>query len=147
MTADHRALVERYVEALNRHDYLDELVTEDVVIEYPQSGEVIRGRDNLRGLIEHSPGGPTGADAATARGRGVDEVKVVAPLYTLVRVEGGGRTGSFEVRVHYPDGSSWWWVQIYELRAGRIAHSTHYFAQDFDAPTWRRPWVEVEQRR
>jgi hypothetical protein len=31
---------------------------------------------------------------------------------------------------------------MYELRDGRIAHSTEYFAQDFDAPAWRVPWVE-----
>jgi hypothetical protein len=31
---------------------------------------------------------------------------------------------------------------MYELRDGRIARSTEYFAQDFEAPEWRRQWVE-----
>ena len=66
----------------------------------------------------------------------------MAPLFTLVRVQGGGNTGSSAVRVRYPDGSSWWWVHLYELREGRIARTTDFFAQDFDAPEWRRPWVE-----
>ena len=54
MTIDHRELFERYVSALNRRDaeHLGQLFTEDVVIEYPQSGEVIRGQHNLRALIE-----------------------------------------------------------------------------------------------
>jgi hypothetical protein len=31
---------------------------------------------------------------------------------------------------------------MYELRDGRIARSTEYFAQDFDAPEWRAQLVE-----
>ena len=42
----------------------------------------------------------------------------MAPLFTLVRVQGGGNTGSSAVRVRYPDGSSWWWVHLYELWRG-----------------------------
>ena len=59
MTTDHRALFERLVPALNRRDpeHLDEFFTEDVVIEYPQSGEVIRGLQNLREMYAHYPVG------------------------------------------------------------------------------------------
>lgn len=144
MTIDHRALLEGFVAALNRRDseHLDQLVTDDVVIEYPQSGELIRGRHNLRALMENNPAGPPGPDSTTARAHGVDELRIVAPLYTLVRVEGGGHTGSSAVRVRYPDGSTWWWVRMYELRDGRIARSTDFFAQEFEAAEWRRPWVE-----
>jgi ketosteroid isomerase-like protein len=143
VTIDHRALFERLVPALNRRDpeHLDEFFTEDVVIEYPQSGEVIRGLQNMREMIAHYPVGPH-VDPTTVRAHGVDEMRVVAPLFTLVRVQGGGNTGSAAVRIRYPDGSSWWWVRMYELRDGRIARSTEYFAQDFDAPEWRGPWVE-----
>jgi hypothetical protein len=144
MTIDHRALFERLVAGINRREveHLGEVFTDDVVIEYPQSGEVIRGLHNMRELIAHSPAGPPGADPATARAHGVDELRIVAPLFTLVRVLGGGNTGSAAVRIRYPDGSTWWWVRMYELRDGRIARSTEYFAQDFDAPAWRAPWVE-----
>ena len=143
MTIDHRALIERLVAGINRRDveHLDEVFTEDVVVEYPQSGEVIRGLQNMRELIAHYPVGPT-LDPSTVRAHGVDEMRVVAPLFTLVRVQGAGNTGSAAVRTRYPDGSSWWWVRVYELREGRIARSTEYFAQDFDAPEWRGPWVE-----
>jgi hypothetical protein len=144
MTVDHRALFERYVSALNRRDseHLDGLFTEDVVIEYPQSGEVIRGLHNLRALIEHNPAGPPGADPSTARAQGIDELRIVAPMFTVVRVQGGGLTGSSAVRVLYPDGSTWWMIHMYELREGRIARSSNFFAQEFDAPEWRRQWVE-----
>ena len=144
MTIDHRDLFERLVAGVNRRDFehLDEAFTEDVVIEYPQSGEVIRSLQNMRELIAHSPAGPPDADPTTARAQGIDEMRVVAPLFTLVRVQGGGNTGSAAVRISYPDGSTWWWVRMYELRDGRIARSTEYFAQDFEAPEWRRQWVE-----
>ena len=143
MTTDHRALLERFVAEANRRnpEHLDEIFTEDVVIEYPQSGEVIRGLNNVRELIAHYPVGPV-LDSATVRAHPVDEFRIVAPLFTLVRVQGGGNTGSAAVRTRYPDGSTWWWVRLYELRDGRIARSTDYFAQEFDAPEWRRQWVE-----
>jgi hypothetical protein len=143
VTIDHRALFERLVADVNRRDveHLDEVFTEDVVTEWPQSGEVIRGLHNLRELIAGYPAGAL-ADPATAHAHGVDELRIVAPLFTLVRVQGGGNSGSAAVRVLYPDGSTWWWVRMYELRDGRIARSTEYFAQDFEAPEWRRQWVE-----
>jgi ketosteroid isomerase-like protein len=143
VTIDHRALIEHLVSGINRRDvdHLDEVFTEDVVIEYPQSGEVIRGLQNMREIIVHYPAGPD-LDPTTVRAHGVDEIRVVAPLFTLVRVQGGGNTGSASVRIRYPDGSSWWWVRMYELRDGRIARSTEYFAQEFDAPEGRRQWVE-----
>lgn len=144
MTIDHRALIERLVASLNRRDseHLDELFTEDVVIEYPQSGEVIRGRHNLRALIEHNPAGSPRADPPTAHALGADELRIVAPMFTVVRVQGGGPTGSSVVRVRYPDGSTWWMLHLYELRDGRIARSMDFFAQEFDAPDWRGSWVE-----
>jgi ketosteroid isomerase-like protein len=143
VTIDHRALIDRLVTNINQRDvqHLDEIFTEDVVIEWPQSGEVIRGLHNLRELIANYPSDPL-LDPTTTRAHGVDEMRVVAPLFTLVRVQGGGNIGSAAVRARYPDGATWWWVRMYELRDGRIARSTEYFAQDFDAPEWRAPLVE-----
>ena len=108
MTVDHRALYERYVAALNWHDseHLGELFTEMSLLTI-QSGEVIRGQHNLRALIEHNPIGSPGADLSTARTPGVDELRVVAPMFTVVRVQGGGNVGTSAVRVRYPDGSTW----------------------------------------
>jgi hypothetical protein len=33
-------------------------------------------------------------------------------------------------------------VSIMELRDGKVARETHYFAEPFDAPEWRAQWVE-----
>jgi SnoaL-like protein len=77
MTVDHQVLAERYAAALMAGGDLaviDELFTEDYVDEYPQSGEIIRGRHNLKALMAHRPGrlSDSGADLATIRARATD---------------------------------------------------------------------------
>jgi hypothetical protein len=146
MPVDHQALSERYAAALASGDLgiIDEVFTEDFVDEYPQSGEVIRGRRNLKAMMEARPGRPGehGPDLASVRARAGDELRVVAPLFTVVRVQGRGDAGTTTLRARYPDGSWWWIVVVYELRDGRIARSTSFFAPTFEAPGWRAPYVE-----
>ena len=146
MPVDHQALSERYAVALARGDLsvIEEVFTEDFIDEYPQSGEIIRGRNSLRAMMEHRPGltSDTGPDLSTVRARAGDEHKVLAPLFTVVRVQGRGDAGTTTLRARYPDGSWWWIVVVYELRDGRIARSTSFFAPQFEAPAWRAPFVE-----
>ena len=77
MPVDHQALSERYATALASGDLeiINEVFTEDFVDEYPQSGEIIRGRRNLRAMMEHRPGltADTGPDLSTVRARASDE--------------------------------------------------------------------------
>jgi ketosteroid isomerase-like protein len=151
MPVDHQALAERYAASLMKGGDLaviDELFTEDYVDEYPQSGEVIRGRHALKALMSQRPGDLSEAavDVATIRARGADELKVVAPMFTVVRVQGRGDAGTTTLRTRYPDGSEWWLVIIYELRDGRIAKSTTFFAQEFEPAPWRAPFVELRPR-
>jgi len=56
-----RAKAGQLVEALNSRDldWLDTLYHDDVVIHWPQSGEVIRGKHNIRKLREAYPTPPT----------------------------------------------------------------------------------------
>ena len=107
MLVDHQALSERYAAALASGDLeiIDEIFTEDFVDEYPQSGEIIRGRANLRGIMEHRPGLPSerGPDLSTVRSRASDEHRVLAPLFTVVRVQGRGDAGTTTLRARYPD--------------------------------------------
>jgi hypothetical protein len=35
-------------------------------------------------------------------------------------------------------------VNLYELRDGRMARSTTFFAPAFEAPEWRKPFVELK---
>jgi hypothetical protein len=56
---ENRNTLERFFQAFARHDLeaIDDLVHEDYVEEYPQSGERIRGKQTARTVNENYPGG------------------------------------------------------------------------------------------
>jgi hypothetical protein len=47
-----------------------------------------------------------------------------------------------QVDLRYADGSVYQAVCIMELRDGKVAKETDYFAEPFAAPQWRAQWVE-----
>ena len=46
------------------------------------------------------------------------------------------------VRSAYPDGSTWCMVTLLELHDGLVHREIEYFAEPFEAPAWRAPFVE-----
>jgi hypothetical protein len=66
----------------------------------------------------------------------------MTPLFTLQRVIGNGDQWWADGVITYPDGSTWCLAILLELRDGRIHRETDYFAEPFEAPEWRKPWVE-----
>ena len=141
-----RGRVEAFLRALSEQDFerIRALVHDDYVEEYPQSGERIRGVDNLIEIIRNYPGGirPGDIDVAGARILGEEEAWVVGPGFTVVRVSGTGDQFTGVTRIRYPDGSTWHVVAVLEFRGDRIARNTEYFAPVFEAPAWRAAWVE-----
>jgi hypothetical protein len=97
-------------------------VHEDFVQEWPQSGERIVGRDNAIAINRHFPGG--------------------LPRMKFRRTVAAGPLAVLQVELTYADGSRYLGVSIIELRDGKIARETDYFAQPFPAPQWRAQWVE-----
>ena len=100
---------------------------DDVVCEYPQSGERILGRANLQALRTHHPGKPSG--------------------FHVRRITGSGEIWVTEYTINYPGvaactGRSAFTVSIMEFRNGKVAHETQYFADPFEAPPERRQWVQ-----
>ena len=94
---------------------------EDYVMEMPQSGERIRGRDRMLAMQEAYPTPPT---------------------ITLRRVVGSGPVWIVEGVNDYA-GDVWHVVVILELDSeGRIMRDTRYYAKRFDPPAWRSSWVE-----
>ncbi|HEX8972912.1 nuclear transport factor 2 family protein [Oryzihumus sp.] len=99
-----------------------ELRRPDFVMEMPQSGERIRGREGLRRMQESFPGG--------------------GPEFTLRRVVGSGRVWVAEADGRYGE-EHWQVVVVLELDAdGRIARETRYYPQPFEAPDWRAAFTE-----
>jgi hypothetical protein len=146
MPIDHKEIFGRVTKALNDRNYDDweTLVTEDYTEEYPQSGEIIRGPRNVRDAMENYPGGlpRDGLDQSTARVAATNARWVKTPTFTFVRVEGTGNVGTAALKARYLDGSLWWVVIMYELRGDKIAKSTAFFAPFFEAPEWRKPYVD-----
>ena len=105
---------------------IPEMASEDMIQEWPQSGERIRGRDNIIAVNEHYEGA-TGS----------------APKMTLRRIVRPGQAWVAEGTIDYGDGTPVSLVAILETDAdGKITRETDYFANPFEAPEWRRQWVE-----
>jgi len=65
----NRHAVERFSRAMSEDDFdtQDALVHDDYILDYPQSGERIRGRANLRALIEQYPAESRDGNEAVVR--------------------------------------------------------------------------------
>jgi hypothetical protein len=149
VSVDHRALIERLADVMNRNEW-DSLATvfaRDAVLEFPQSGEVFRGVGNIRGQYENYPGGLAEGRIAVADLVPSEPAYALTPTYTLVTVEGSGNRGTAVFRSRYPDDSRWWTITLYEADGDRIARSQVFFALEFEAPEWREPFREALEPR
>lgn len=117
-----RLALERHWSASDASDFEieHEIYHDDAVLEYPQSGERIRGRTNIQ------------------------QSRVLQPnkkRFTVRRVLGGGDLWVTEFVLAY-DGIPSYAVSIMEFRDGRVAHETQYFADRFDPAPSRAHLVE-----
>ena len=141
--SEDRRIIGGFARVLTTHDWdrLGDFVHDDIVTEYPQSGERFVGLANLRGQFENYPDLGPGTSELNEIISGT--AYALTPSYTVIAVDGTGGRGTAVVRVQYPDGSLWWALNLYELRDGRIARSRSFFAPDFEAPDWRAPYREA----
>jgi hypothetical protein len=103
-----------------------EMSAEDIVQEWPQSGERIRGRDNIREVNDNY---------AAATG--------TTPKLSLRRILEPGEAWVIETVIDYGDGTPVSSISILETSAdGKVIRETDYFASPFTAPEWRKKWVE-----
>jgi hypothetical protein len=118
-----RAALERHWAASAEGDQEaeHEIYHDDVIVDYPQSGERIRGRKNIQALRSHHPEKPSG--------------------FVIRRIVGEGRLWVTEYVISY-EGRLFHTVSIMQFDSGKVAHETQYFAEPFEAPAWRAKWVE-----
>jgi ketosteroid isomerase-like protein len=118
-----RDILDRYWEATMAHDLekVHEFYHDDVVIEFPQSGERISGKHNIYELRKHYP---------------------TKTSFKILNVRGEGHLWVTELTVTYNDGHLVNGVAIMEFRNDKVAHETLYFADPFEPPKWRSQWVE-----
>jgi hypothetical protein len=121
---------EKIREALDKHwqasaaedaDAEHDIYADDAICDYPQSGERILGRKNLQALRSNHPGKPSG--------------------FNVRRMVGSGDLWVTEYTINYQDKAAFT-VSIMEFRGGKVIHETQYFADPFEAPAWRKQWVQ-----
>ncbi len=125
---ENRHTLERLVQAFGRHDLeaMDDLMHDDYVEEYPQSGERIRGKQTARTVNEKTvnenyPGGPP---------------NMIDSSYKI-----SGDLGVLEMVFEY-EGNRMHTCEIVEFEDGKIKRARAYFGEPFEAPEWRAQWVE-----
>jgi ketosteroid isomerase-like protein len=127
----NEALVERMRALYQRGDFEAieraalEYWTDDTVEEFPQSGEVFRGRAAAQAFL----------DASTAAYGGM-------PRFAFRELRGRDDLWVIEGTIDYGNGVTTSLVTIAELVDGTIRRQTDYFAAPFEAPEWRAPFRE-----
>ncbi|MEU4193701.1 nuclear transport factor 2 family protein [Kribbella sp. NPDC026611] len=96
-----------------------ELRTDDYVLEMPQSGERIAGRDRMRAMQREYP---------------------APPSIQILRITGEGDHFVVLGRSDY-GGDIYYVANMVEFRAGRIARETRIYGAPFDPPEWRAKYA------
>ena len=121
---DHeiRAALDRHWEASDAGDFAAEhdIYRADAVLEYPQSGERIRGREGIQASRAAQPN--------TKR-------------FEVRRIVGTGGLWITELVMTY-DGAPFYTVSIMEFEDGKVTRETQYFAGPFEPAASRARWVE-----
>ena len=117
-----RAALDRHWVASDANDFETEheIYHDDAVLEYPQSGERIRGRRNIQASRTAQPN---------------------KKRFTVRRVLGAGDLWVSEFILTY-DGAPSYTVSIMEFSDGKVARETQYFGDPFAPGPSRAQWVE-----
>ncbi|GIL39709.1 nuclear transport factor 2 family protein [Roseiterribacter gracilis] len=118
-----RAAIQRHWSASDAGDFdaEDELYSDSAILEYPQSGERIRGRNNIRSSRMAQPS---------------------KKRFTLRRILGSGEMWVSELLFTY-DAQPVHVVSIMEFAGGKVARETQYFGDPFAPGASRARWVEM----
>ena len=121
---DNRELLERLwtsdSELVLSAEAEHEMRTEDYVLEMPQSGERIVGRDTMRAMQQEYPNPPS---------------------IQILRITGSGDHFVVLGRSDY-SGDIYYVANVVEFRDGRIARETRIYGAPFEAPAWRAKYAE-----
>jgi len=117
-----RARLEQHWNASDRGDTDTEhaIYAADAILDYPQSGERFRGRSTIQAQRGGHP---------------------AERHFTIRRILGRGELWVSECVITY-DGVPTCSVSVMEITDGLVTHETQYFADPFEAPSWRAALAE-----
>jgi hypothetical protein len=118
-----RSALDHHWAASDANDFEAEhqIYREDAVLEYPQSGERIRGRQNIQSSRAAQPN---------------------RKRFTIRRIIGAGDLWVTEYVLTY-DGRPSYTVSIMEFANGKVARETQFFGDPFEPGASRTRWVEL----
>lgn len=121
-----RALLEQHWAASDRGDVETEhaIYAADAVLDYPQSGERFRGRSQIQAQRGGHP---------------------AERHFTILRIRGSGDFWVSECVITY-DGKPTYSLSLMEFAGDLVTHETQYFADPFEAPSWRAALAEPIDR-
>lgn len=116
-------VVRRFIEAVDARDMatIGGICHDDLVMEWPQSGERFRGKDNAIGAMS----------AQTVKPVSVGEPRIV----------GAGDVWAMMMPLRYGD-EIWQYVGVFELDGDKIKRLTEYFGAPFPAQEFRRQFLD-----
>jgi ketosteroid isomerase-like protein len=119
---DVRVALQRHWAASDANDFETEhqIYRTDAVLDYPQSGERIRGRANIQASRAAQPN---------------------EKRFTVRRMLGSGDLWISELVLTY-DGQPFYVVSIMEFDGGEVVHETQYFADPFEPGPSRAKFAE-----
>src|SRR5262245_58641755 len=120
----NRQLVERFWQTMNTNDWraVGELLHDEYVLDWPQTGERIRGRGNFAAVNAHYP--------------------IADPWrFTLHHLVADGQGAASDVTASSPLVAARA-LSFFEVRDGLIWRMTEFWPDPFQAETWRAQWVE-----
>ena len=121
---DDKQVVEAFWSAMETNDFhaAARFLHDDYLLDWPQSGERVRGRDNFAALNTAYP----------TAGRWHFEINHIATdgdlIVTDVTVTDGTRTDRA--------------ITFSTVRDGKIWKQVEFWPEPFEAPAWRVQWVE-----
>ena len=119
---DVRAALDHHWAASDANDFEQEheIYQDDAVLEYPQSGECIRGRANIQSSRAAQPN---------------------KKRFKVRRIVGAGDLWITEYVLSY-DGRPSFTVSIMEFLYGKVVRETQYFSDPFEPSASRAQWVD-----
>jgi limonene-1,2-epoxide hydrolase len=121
---NNREILETFWTTMGTNDFnaAAKLLHDDYILEWPQSGERIHGRDNFAAMNTAYP----------AAGKWTFQINHIAAEGDLVVTDVSVSDGKLHDRC----------ITFSTIRNGMIYKQIEFWPEAFEAPTWRAQWVE-----
>ena len=120
----NKQILEQFWETMATNDFyaVGQLLHDDYILEWPQSGERILGRENFSALNTAYP----------AAGQWTFRINHIAEDGELVVTDVSVSDGKLQDRC----------ITFSTIRDGKIWKQIEFWPDSFEAPAWRAQWVE-----